>query len=539
MSRSARIGLPVTGGLHRLFLVAACLGILFSASLNLMVVADESRPNIIFILADDMGYGDVEAYNADSKIPTPHLNRLAGRGMMFTDAHTSSSVCTPTRYGLLTGRYNWRSRLKSSVTWGFSRRLIEDGRLTVAQLLADAGYHTSCVGKWHLGMDWTQYSGDIADDGDRWDGSWKGGWAVDYSKPVANGPVSLGFERFFGISASLDMPPYVYIRNDRPQVTSIVEKAFHRKGPADQDFEAVDVLPRQTHEVVRDINRWADDSKNGRPFFIYMPLASPHTPILPTGEWQSRSGINAYADFVMQVDDAVGRVVQAVERNGLDSHTLIIFTTDNGCSPAANLDQLEKAGHFSNHPWRGHKADIFEGGHRVPFIVQWPGVVKPATRQSRLTCLTDFMATCADITGVELPGNAGEDSVSFLSALRGAAGDGDRVIINHSINGSFAVRQGPWKLILCPDSGGWSAPRPGSPAARSLPPVQLYNLNHDPTESENLYDNHRDVTDRLLGHLTKIVANGRSTPGNPVANTSPVDFMKNVPEKSRESLTTP
>lgn len=504
------------------------------------VVADESagqNPNIIFILADDMGYGDVEALNPNCRIPTPNLNRMAGRGMLFTDAHTSSSVCTPTRYGLLTGRYNWRSPLKNGVTWGFSRRLIEPGRLTVAEVLRRQGYRTVCIGKWHLGMDWPLYSGGIADDGGRWDSGWRGGWAVDYSREVNNGPLSLGFDHFFGISASLDMPPYVYIRDNRPLVTGLTEKAFHRKGPADIDFEAVDVLPRLTYEAVRKINAWSGDSRDGRPFFIYLPLAAPHTPIVPTGEWEGRSGLNAYGDFVMQVDDSVGRIVQAVERNGLLENTLIIFTTDNGCSPAADLKGMEEQGHFANHPWRGHKADIFEGGHRVPFIVQWHGVVRSASRSERLTCLNDFMATCAELTGFALPPDAGEDSHSFLSELTGQESESTgstnastqgRAVVHHSINGSFAIRRGPWKLILCPDSGGWSAPRPGSGQADSLPPVQLYHLENDPQEKNNVFPSNRTMADDLYRLLLDYVDRGRSTPGPDSSNTGGVNVLAGV-----------
>lgn len=485
------------------------------------------RPNILFILADDMGYGDVEALNPESRIPTPNLNKLAGRGLVFSDAHTSSSVCTPTRYGLLTGRYNWRSRLKNGVAWGASRRLIEPDRLTLAAMLQSSGYHTSAIGKWHLGMDWPLIGGGIADDDMQWNGKSRITWAIDYAKPVTNGPISLGFDHFFGISASLDMPPYVWIHNDRPQVTTLRQKAFHRNGPADEDFEAVDVLPRITYEVVRKINAWSTPPREGHPFFIYVPLAAPHTPISPTSDWSGRSGLNSYGDFVMQVDAAVGEMVQALDSRGLTDNTLVIFSSDNGCSPAANLEEMEIKGHFANAPWRGHKADIFEGGHRVPFIAQWPAVIRPASRTNHLICLTDVFATLADILGFELPPNAAEDSVSFLSAFREpelSKPPADRAIVHHSIQGAFALRLGDWKLCLCPGSGGWSAPRPGSPAEKNLPAVQLYNLKTDPSESNNLAPENPAKVRELYALLSQYVENGRSNPGPKSSNTTPVNI---------------
>lgn len=498
----------------------------------------QDRPNIIFVLADDMGYGDVEILNDESKIPTPHLNRMASSGMIFTDAHSSSSVCTPTRYGLLTGRYNWRSRLQESVTWGWSRKLIEDKRKTVASILQESGYHTSCIGKWHLGMDWTHLTGGIQDDGTNWNSSFRGGWAVDYSKPVANGPISVGFDHFFGISASLDMPPYVYIRNDRPLVTSLVEKAFNRKGPADIDFEAVDVMPRIVYESVRKINLWAPGSKKGDPFFLYVPLAAPHTPIVPTSDWKGRSNLNPYGDFTMQVDAVMGKLLHALERNGVLENTMVIFSTDNGCSPAANLKEMENKGHFANRPWRGHKADIFEGGHRVPFFVHWPARIKPGSVTSRLTCQTDFLATCAEIAGIDHGSDFGEDSFSFVDVLTGGKSDdsdihgNQRAVVHHSINGSFAIRHGDWKLSLCPDSGGWSNPRPNSKGAKDLPPVQLYNLSTDPTESKNLQAQHPEKVKELYNLLDSYVSMGRSRPGPKSSNTTEVNFLNGIKDAS-------
>jgi arylsulfatase A-like enzyme len=486
--------------------------------------ADESklpaRPNIVFILADDLGYGDVKCLNPGGKIATPHLDRLAAGGMIFTDVHSSSAVYTPTRYGILTGRYNWRSRLQNGVLFGYSRRLIEPGRLTVPLLLRRHRYHTACIGKWHLGMDWPLKEGGVArDESDA--------WKVDYTKPIANGPLSVGFDRYFGISASLDMPPYVFIDNDHCQGVPAVEKTWIRKGPAHKDFEAGDVLPVLTQKAVEHISRQVIAVSKGEPFFLYLALTAPHTPILPAKEWQGKSGLNAYADFVMQVDATVGKVLQALEEGGIARDTLVIFTADNGCAPAANFAQLAGKGHHPNYHFRGHKADIYDGGHHIPFLARWPAVVKAGSRSDQLLCLTDLLATCAEVVGEKLPGDAGEDSVSFLPALRGTAkGPLREAVVHHSVNGSFAIRQGRWKLELCPGSGGWSKPRPGVDDTSTLPLVQLYDISDDVSEKVNVQDRHPEVVARLTRLLEKYVAEGRSTPGVAQKNAVAVDVWK-------------
>lgn len=506
----------------------------FRAVLALWILpghAASHRPNIVFILADDLGYGDVRCLNPASRIATPHLDRLAADGKVFTDAHSSSSVCTPTRYGILTGRYNWRSRLKNGVQGGMSPPLIEPGRWTVASFLKQQGYHTACIGKWHLGMEWPLQPGaapfaDTIEQG-------RDGWRVDFAQPIRRGPNSVGFDHFFGIAASLDMVPYTYIENDRVTSLPVGDKAFPmmsgrtngatRRGPAAADFEAVDVLPTLTRQAIQYLERRADAAKGGHPFFLYLPLTSPHTPIAASPEWENRSGLNAYADFVMQTDASVGDLLGALDRLGLSKDTLVIFTSDNGCSPEAKFGELAAAGHRPSGPFRGHKADIFEGGHRVPFIARWPGTVKPGTRSDQLLCLNDLLATSAEILGEKLPDTAGEDSISFLSALRGRSGGPRReALVHHSINGSFALRSGPWKLALCPDSGGWSEPSPGSRAATNLPPVQLYNLTTDPGETNNLQASRPDLVARLTAVLDNYVTQGRSIPGQPQLNTTPV-----------------
>ena len=443
--------------------------------------------------------------------------------MIFTDAHSGSAVCTPTRYGLMTGRYAWRSRLQEGVLGGLSPRLIEPGRMTVASLLKSHGYHTACFGKWHLGMDWVLREGkQVTQLGIE---TPEQVWNVDYSRPIANGPNAVGFDEYFGISASLDMVPYTFIYNEHVAVLPSVEKDFlmmleraggktTRKGPAAAEFEAGDVLPTLTRKAVEYIDRQAAKEGQGKPFFLYLPLASPHTPITATPEWRGKSGLNPYADFVMQTDSSIGQVLAALEKHQFAENTLVILTSDNGCSPEAKFDELLAKGHNPNYTFRGHKADIYEGGHHVPFIVRWPAKVRAGTTSDRLVCLTDFLATCAEIVDIRLPADAGEDSVSFLPTLVCMPEAPPRsAVVHHSINGSFAIREGTWKLALCPGSGGWSAPRPGRDDAGALPLVQLFDLGKDAAEKDNLQGKHPEVVARLTALLEKYVADGRSTSG--------------------------
>lgn len=456
------------------------------------------RPNIICILADDMGYGDVRALHPASKIPTPHLDRFVGEGMAFTDAHSGSAVCTPTRYGLLTGRYCWRSRLKSGVLNGFSPALIEKGRPTVASLLRSGDYATACIGKWHLGMDFPTTDGKPANARN-----------VDWAGRIRRSPLSNGFDTYYGISASLDMPPYIWIDGDRFVGAATAQKAFHRKGPAEPSFEAVDVLP----EIGRRAVRYIEERAGKGPFFLYLPLTAPHTPIVPAADFKGKSPLGSYGDFCIQVDALVGDVCAALERAGLAEETLVLFTADNGCSPAAGTPHLERMGHFASADWRGYKADIFEGGHRVPFIVRWPGRIPAGSRCDETVCLTDWLATCADLAGVRVPENAGEDSVSLRPALLAQPHAPLReATVHHSINGSFAIRKGKWKLELCPGSGGWSAPKPKSKAEQGLPRIQLYDLSADPAERYNLWAEHPGVVRELSELLARYRRTGRSVP---------------------------
>jgi arylsulfatase A-like enzyme len=484
---------------------------LFAALCALAVHAaagNTPKPNIVFILCDDLGYGDVHCLNpVRGKIATPCLDKFASQGMTFTEAHSSSAVCTPSRYSILTGRYNWRSHLQSGVLSGYSPPLIARDRLTVAELLQQHGYRTACIGKWHLGL---TFAGK--------------GENRDLAQPIKNNPTTLGFDYFFGIAASLDMPPFAFIENDHFTQLPTVTKKWLRSGLAAPDFEAVDVVPELTRKAKDFI---ATSAATNRPFFLYLPFTSPHTPLVPTKEWQGKSGLGDYGDFVMETDWAIGEVLAALDKNGVAGETLVLLASDNGCSPAAGTVKLEQQGHFASADRRGYKADIWDGGHRIPLLVRWPGKVQAGTTCDQLVCLVDFMATCADILGEKIPANAGEDSVSLLPAMLGTAtAPLHEAVVSHSINGSFAIRQGRWKLELCPDSGGWSVPKPGSKEAEKLPPVQLYDLGKDIGERTNEWAAHPEIVAQLTKLLEKYVANGRSTAGKSQTNDVSVNIRK-------------
>jgi len=499
-----------------------------------LLAASPAKPNVVVILCDDLGYGDVSANNPQGKIRTPHMDRIAREGVRFTDAHTPSSVCTPTRYGLLTGRYNWRSRLQSGVLGGLSPRLIEPDRETLASLLRKQGYHTAAIGKWHLGMDWAKLPGKtVSELGVEGPAQVRN---VDFTAPITNGPNAVGFDLYFGISASLDMVPYTFIENNRVTVNPTAEKSFPmfpgyagqvRPGPAAPDFEVANVLPTLARKAAGYITERA---RTGQPFFLYLPLNAPHTPIAPNKEWIGRSGLNLYADFVMETDWAVGEVLAALDRAGVAQDTLVVFTSDNGCSPQARIEELRAKGHDVNGPLRGHKADVFDGGHRVPFFVRWPARIKPAVTD-QLVCLTDVFATCAEVVGARIPDNTAEDSFSFLGNLTGNGRSARDAVVHHTITGAFAIRQGPWKLALCAGSGGWSDPRDPEAVRQGLPPTQLYRIaDGDLAEQRNLAAEQPEVVARLTQLLEKLVADGRSTPGATQANAVPVVLRKPVPE---------
>jgi arylsulfatase A-like enzyme len=499
-----------------------------------LALSAAERPNVIVILADDLGLGDVSVYNPQGKIPTPHLDRLAAEGMRFTDGHTTSGVCTPSRYSLLTGRYHWRTRLQNGVLGGYSAPLIAKDRLTVAGFLKQQGYATACFGKWHLGMSFALKSGGVADDQGVFDGAGaKVAKEVDYAADIKDGPLDHGFDRFYGISASLDMPPFVWIKDRRTTEIPSATKTWLRTGPAGPKFEAVDVLPGVIDQAIAAVTASAA-AETKQPFFLYLPLNAPHTPIVPTNEFKGSSGLNPYADFVRQVDADVGRLLAKLDQLGLRDNTLVVFTSDNGCSPAAKIDELQAKGHEPSYIYRGHKADLFEGGHRVPFIVRWPGKVKPGSVNPQLVGQIDFLATFAEVLGVPMPASAGEDSVSFLPGLLGREGAARQSIVSQSINGSFAVRDGQWKLALCPGSGGWSAPKPGSKEEKGLPEFQLYDLAKDPGEKTNLAAQQPERVTAMKAALQAVIARGRSTPGPDLANDVPVVLVKKPGNKKQQ-----
>ncbi|MDA9260351.1 arylsulfatase [Puniceicoccaceae bacterium] len=466
------------------------------------------KPNVIYILADDLGYGDVQALNPEQcRIATPHMDQLAAQGMVFTDAHSSSSVCTPTRYGVLTGRYNWRTRLQSSVLFGFDQPLIAPDRLTVPGFMKEQGYKTAIIGKWHLGLGLNSPAGKPTK-------GMKGQvHSVDWSARITGGPVDVGFDYWYGIAASLDMPPYIYIENDHFIGECTTMKAFHRHGPAHADFEAIDVLPTIGDRAAEYVQQQTAD----KPFFLYVPLTSPHAPIIPTEAWQDKSELGTYGDFVMNTDAVVGQIMAAVDAAGLADNTMIIVTSDNGCSKVADdakgskggIEFLKKLGHYPNAHFRGSKSDIWDGGHRVPFIVRWPVGVKAGTSSDEIICLTDLMATCADLTSATLPETAGEDSVSFAASLKGEPIVSTRKgVIHHSVSGQFAYREGKWKILMTKGSGGWTKEKMSSNA-----PAQLYDMEADPGEQNNLYHTHPEIVERLIAQLESDVKHGRSTAG--------------------------
>ncbi|MDA1313514.1 MAG: arylsulfatase [Acidobacteria bacterium] len=451
-------------------------------------------PNIVFILADDMGYGDVQALNLDSHIPTPNLDRLSRQGMTFTDAHTPSAVCTPTRYGLLTGRYAWRGRLTKGVLNGYGEPLIESGRPTVASFLQRHGYHTGMVGKWHLGLGFAKTA----------DG------AFDFSKPVTDGPHTRGFDDSFIIPASLDFPPYVYIRNgviERfPLVRQAAQKfpAFLREGERQSDLIMENVLDELAREAGRYIKQRASVD---RPFFLYLALTAPHKPVLPHPRFRGSTALGPYGDFVTQVDATVGDVLKALDDSGARDNTLVIYSSDNG-SFMYRLDDDNEPDHVddetiqayranrhrANHVFRGTKADIWEAGHHVPFFARWPGTIEPGSRNSSTICLTDFFSTVAGVIGREPPDEGAEDSFSFLPQLRGEKPTAPRPpVMHHSVDGMFAIRDGDWKLVLGNGSGGREKPA-GAPFQK---PYQLFDLSADPSEHRNVIEEHPEIAVRL------------------------------------------
>lgn len=477
--------------------------LILSLTLSAISVAQQSfkKPNIIYILADDLGYGDLSSLNKNSKIKTSHIDALAKQGMKFTDAHSNSAVCTPTRYGILTGRYAWRTKLQNGVTWSYDDALIDNNRTTVASFLKEQGYTTACIGKWHLGMNWPKNNSDL----------------IDFFGPIENGPIEKGFDYFYGIPASLDIPPYVYIKNNQITATKIDTikgtsgKGFWREGPIGNDFKHATVLSTLTDNAIE----YIATSKTNKPYFLYLPLPAPHTPILPSKEYLGKSNTNEYGDFVLMLDDMIGKIMDAVKKRGDEQNTMIIFTSDNGCSLAADFKELEKVGHNPSFIFRGAKSDIFEGGHRIPFIVKWPNTIAPNSVSETTICLTDFLATCADLLHQKLPDNTAEDSFSILPLLASDSKEKYKrnAIVHHSIDGNFSIRKGKWKLEFCAGSGGWAFPTAQDLKKLNLPALQLYNLENDISEKENIADKNPLIVKELTLLMKKYIDDGRSTAG--------------------------
>jgi len=494
--------------------IGASLFLGLSAGCKGVIAPENSKPNIVFILADDMGYGDIQALNNDSKAPTPNLDNLVNEGVNFTDAHTNSAVCTPTRYGILTGRYCFRSRLKKGVLTGYQPSLIEENRTTVASLLKTADYKTACIGKWHLGLDWEKKKQNIplVTGGGKYAPACTEN--VNFDGSVKGGPSDHGFDYEYILPASLDMPPYVFVENqkvvNKPSAKvdakrdTICRGVLYRKGDIASDFKHENVLQQI---VTKAKNYIVSNSKKEQPFFLYLPLTAPHTPWLPSKAFRNKSQAGVYGDFVCMVDDMVGQIESTLKKAGITENTILVFTSDNGSHWMKS--DIERFQHLANADRRGMKSDLYEGGHRVPFIVKWPQRIKAKANCDEVICTTDFMATCAEIVGYDLDSNEGEDSRSFLSYLIEPAKElSQRAIIHHSVDGSFAIRQGDWKYLDCKGSGGWTYPN--KIANKKEDKNQLYKIKEDHFESLNQIDAYPAKADSLKALLHKYINQGHS-----------------------------
>lgn len=504
----------------------------------------KKKPNVVLIFADDLGYGDVSSFNPNSKINTKHIDSLAKEGMRFKDSHATSALCTPSRYGLLTGRYNWRSRLKSYVIRGDSETLIEKDRKTLAHFLKDNGYSTAAVGKWHLGMDWelkdeadyAKFSINKENFGEIKQQFGRGGnfdfhlehariegLDIDYTKPIKHGPNDFGFDYFFGTSASLDQPPYVYIENDRFLAEPTVlyglpslardnpsQDQSWQMGPAEPEFSIERVPDDMQQKVLGLIDDMADREN---PFFLYYPMHLVHGPLMPNSQFENSSGIGLYGDFVLQLDHYVGEIIAKLKEKGEFEDTIFIFTSDNGASPVADFEHLESIGHNPSHIFRGEKAEIWEGGHREPTIVSYPRMIEPNSVSNHMVSHSDFYRTIAEILEADLPDEAAEDSLSAVTLWSGSDEPLREDIVHSSGNGGMSIRRGFWKLNLVKDGGGFS-----SIYETEFEPFELYDLRDDISETNNVIEKHPDIVKELKDTLEEYVKKGRSTEGDPQQN---------------------
>ena len=494
------------------------------------------KPNIILMFADDLGYGDLSSFNPFSKIQTKNLDKMAEEGMKFTNAHATSSLCTPSRYSLLTGRYNWRSALKQQVYIATEDNLIEEGRPTLASMLKQQGYRTSCVGKWHLGVQWEKT--DSGKETSPLNYSKMYDWRnpngshtdIDYSKPYKNGPNDFGFDYFYGLLNSLGYPPHVYLENNRAtKVPDAVVGADHKlfdidsattsvRGPGTSDFVPEEAIPNFQKRVLGKIDEYCETGDE--PFFIYYPTPLVHVPLLPTGEFLGKSGIGLYGDFVLMLDAYVGEIMDKLEEKGIGDNTMFIFASDNGCSPMVDYPALISKGHNPSYIFRGWKGDIYDGGHRTPYIIKYPKFIQPGLECRRMVSFSDLVATIAELLGIELPEDTAEDSISNLSLLKGEDTPVRDNIVFSCMSGALAIQKGPWRLEMCPGSGGpdeWFDP----PDFSKMPEFQLYNMEGDIGERTNVIDRNPEVVTELKTLLKKYITEGRSTPGAKQKNTGP------------------
>jgi arylsulfatase A-like enzyme len=495
--------------------------------------------NVVVILADDLGYGDLACYNPDrGKIPTPNIDKLAKAGMRFTDAHSSSGVCSPSRYSLLTGRYHWRTRLQQGIVGVWGAPLIAPDRLTIAGLAKQQGYHSACIGKWHLGWDWPIAADEMKHFRNLGGQAGGGGkvvaeatpeqaatWKKVFTQKIPGGPTTRGFDEYFGIDVP-NWPPYCFIENDRtvgvPSVllpaANFVKNQASLQGPALPEWKLDAILPALADRACDYI---ATRAKAKSPFLLYMPLTAPHTPLAVAKDWQGKSDLkHTYADFVMQTDATVGRVLDAIAAAGIADDTVVIFTSDNGCAPYIGAKELEAKGHFPSGPLRGYKADAWDGGHRVPFVVRWPGITKPNTTCDQTICSVDILATLAAMWDAKLPATAGEDSVSLVPLLRGEEKPVHEGVVHHSAQGIFAIRSVKWKLIFGPGSGAADGTKP-----------QLFDLSADIGEKTNLAEKHPEEVKRLTELMERFIADGRSTPGEKQKNDVAIQLIKKAAKK--------